>query len=180
MGLPRNLGDLIVSSPFNRLGKPETTPSPRRRARRRGRQEQRAQEGYRCAKATKRGGMGDQESEQLVVPRKRGNSPEGPREGKGLPEHGTTGGNDGGNVRSQHHLNETTADSVAGEAGPGDVCGRGRSVTRPLDVPRARQGRGSLGARARHRTHPTSRSRECCVAPRLGRGSLPPTRRPRS
>ena len=49
---------------------------------------------YRLAKATKRGGTGDGESERLGVPTTRGNRPEGPRRGKGAPGHETAGGTD--------------------------------------------------------------------------------------
>jgi hypothetical protein len=41
--------------------------------------ELRVQPGYRQAKATKRGGTGDGESERLILPLTRGNRPEGPR-----------------------------------------------------------------------------------------------------
>ena len=37
------------------------------------------------AKETKRGEMGGRESQHLIVPLKRGNQPEGPRQGKGVP-----------------------------------------------------------------------------------------------
>ena len=60
--------------------------------------ETRVQPGYRQAKATKRGGMGDGESERLVLPSKRGNHPEGPRGGKGAPGHETAGGKDAGDT----------------------------------------------------------------------------------
>ena len=43
----------------------------------------------------KRRGKGHRESERATVPRKRGNGPEGPREGKGTPGYGTIGGKDG-------------------------------------------------------------------------------------
>ena len=56
--------------------------------------ETRVQPGYRWAKATKRGGMGDGESERLILPSKRGNRPKGPRGGKGAPGHETAGGKD--------------------------------------------------------------------------------------
>jgi hypothetical protein len=54
--------------------------------------------GYRQAKATKRGGTGDGESERLILPAKRGNRPEGPRRGKEAPSHETAGGNDAGDT----------------------------------------------------------------------------------
>jgi hypothetical protein len=56
--------------------------------------ETRVQPGYRRAKATKRGGTGDGESERPILPSKRGNRPEGPRGGKGAPGHETVGGTD--------------------------------------------------------------------------------------
>ena len=49
--------------------------------------EQRTQRWYRQAKETKRGEMGGRESQHLIVPWKRGNQPEGPRQGKGVPSH---------------------------------------------------------------------------------------------
>ena len=73
-GLSRNLGDPVVSSRIAG-GQPANKPRPTgvvlvpvgaktERTR-----------GNRGAKETKRGGMGDGKSEQLVVPRKLGNSP---------------------------------------------------------------------------------------------------------
>ena len=56
--------------------------------------ETRMRPGYRQAKATKRGGTGDGDSEHLIVPVKRGNRPEGPRRGKGVPGHEAVGGRD--------------------------------------------------------------------------------------
>jgi hypothetical protein len=50
------------------------------------------------AKATKRGGRGGGESEHLIVPMTRGNRPEGPRRGKGVPGHETVGGKDAGDT----------------------------------------------------------------------------------
>src|SRR5271166_5411024 len=49
--------------------------------------EPRTQRWYRQAKETKRGEMGGRESQHLIVPLKRGNQPEGPRQGKGVPSH---------------------------------------------------------------------------------------------
>ena len=45
--------------------------------------EQRTQRWYRQAKETKRGEMGGRESQHLIVPWKRGNQPEEPRQGRG-------------------------------------------------------------------------------------------------
>src|SRR5882724_8279792 len=56
--------------------------------------ETRMRPGYRQAKATKRGGTGDGDSERLIVPVTRGNRPLGPRRGKGAPGHETVGGKD--------------------------------------------------------------------------------------
>ena len=56
--------------------------------------EPRVRPGYRQAKATKRGGTGDGDSERRIVPWKRGNRPEGPRGGKEAPGHETAGGTD--------------------------------------------------------------------------------------
>ncbi len=49
--------------------------------------EQRTQRWYRRTKETQRGEMGGRESQHLIVPLKRGNQPEGPRRGKGVPSH---------------------------------------------------------------------------------------------
>ena len=59
---------------------------PRLRVRGRG-DEQRTQRWYRQAKETKRGEMGGRESQHLIVPLQRGNQPEEPRRGKGVPSH---------------------------------------------------------------------------------------------
>ena len=53
---------------------------PRLRVRGRG-DEPRTQRWYRQAKETKRGEMGGRESQHLIVPLKRGNQPEEPRQG---------------------------------------------------------------------------------------------------
>ena len=50
--------------------------------------------GYRQAKETKCGGTGGRESEHPILPTTRGNRPEGPRRGKGVPGHETVGGRD--------------------------------------------------------------------------------------
>jgi hypothetical protein len=58
------------------------------------------------------GGMGDEESEDLVVPRKPGNSAcEDPVEGRGSREQGTERGKDAGDIGLRQRLNETRADS---------------------------------------------------------------------
>src|SRR3954470_11931680 len=58
----------------------------------------RVRAGYRRAKATKRDGTGGGESEHLILPATRGNRPEGPRRGKGVPGHETVGGKDAGDT----------------------------------------------------------------------------------
>jgi hypothetical protein len=63
-------------------------------------------------------------SELLVVPRKPGNRPKGPGEGKGEPEHGTEGGKDAGNPESLKRLYETSTDSRSGEGKAGDVLAK--------------------------------------------------------
>jgi hypothetical protein len=60
--------------------------------------ETRVQPGYRQAKATKRGGTDDGESERLILLLTRGNHPEEPRRGKEAPGHETAGGNDAGDT----------------------------------------------------------------------------------
>jgi len=75
-GFPRNLGDLLVCASMNREGYPMKQPRPGDRALAAPRREDRARARYRCAKATKRGGTDEQESEYPVVPVKRGNAPE--------------------------------------------------------------------------------------------------------
>src|SRR5512139_1465818 len=52
--------------------------------------------------------------------RSRGTRPRGPCGGKGVPRNGTAGGEDGGKIESHSRLNETSADSGAGEASAGD------------------------------------------------------------
>ncbi len=70
---------------------------------------------YRQAKETKCGGMGGRESENFIVPPKRGNCPDGPRGGKEVPDHGTVGGQDARDTELRDHLNETAADSESVE-----------------------------------------------------------------
>jgi hypothetical protein len=60
--------------------------------------EARAQRGYRQAKATKRGGTDDRESERLTVPTKPGNSLQGTR-----PREGGAGSRDRSEERCQEH-----------------------------------------------------------------------------
>src|SRR5947209_18206468 len=79
-----------------RLGN-RNTNSPEPTAVRPGRWEQTGRKRrYRQAKATKRGETGGRGSERLIVPRRRGNWPKGPRGGKGAPFPRTVGGEHGG------------------------------------------------------------------------------------
>ena len=75
-GLPRNLGDLIVSVRESRDGRPVEQPRPGGGALAVPGSEGRAHARYRQAKETKRGGRDGQESEHSVVPVKRGNTPQ--------------------------------------------------------------------------------------------------------
>lgn len=68
-------GALVYSIPRPTMPRP-ASPGAKRRT----------QERYRQAKVTKCGGMDCRVSEHPIVPRKRGNRPEGPRGGKGVPE----------------------------------------------------------------------------------------------
>src|SRR5262245_20567680 len=54
---------------------------------------------YRPAKETKRGETDVKESQRLIVPSSRGNHPEGPRGGKGVPSHEPSEGNMPGTPR---------------------------------------------------------------------------------
>ena len=76
-GLPRNLGDLIVSVRESREGRPVEQPRPGGGALAAPRSEHRAHARYHGAKETERGGRDGQESEHSVVPVKRGNSLQG-------------------------------------------------------------------------------------------------------
>jgi hypothetical protein len=110
-------------------GPPGDAPPPRKGAKRE------EQEWYRRARETERQSAlrrvreGWQRSERPMVPTKQGNPLHGePVEGRGRREarrsngrhHGTPGGKDGGNFGSQYRLNETSADSGAGEGGTRD------------------------------------------------------------
>ena len=113
-GLLRNLGDLIVSVRRSREGHPVEQPRPGSGALAVPGSEGRARARYRQAKETKCGGTDGQETEHAVVPTKRGNSPRGPRGGKGVPGHGTGGGKDDGDTEPRDHLNATPPDSRSG------------------------------------------------------------------
>ncbi len=83
-GLPRNLGDPVDL----------------------------ASGAYRQAKETKRGGTGGRESERLIVPVMRGNSPsEDPAEGRGRRDAEPPEGKMAGDIELPCHLNVTAADS---------------------------------------------------------------------
>ena len=93
-GFPRNLGGPVASTALPGWSYRVTNSRPAVGAPDVRGSEIRARPWYRQAKATKRGGTGDGESERLVLPAKRGNRPEGPRRGKGAPGHETAGGTD--------------------------------------------------------------------------------------
>ncbi len=57
-------------------------------------------------------GKGTEESERAVVLAKRGNSPGGPRGGKGVPGYGTAGGKDRGDPGPQQRLNGLQSEPV--------------------------------------------------------------------
>ena len=101
---------------------------------------------YRCAKATKRGGTGGEESECLIVPAKRGNRVHEPRGGKGAPTDRPVGGNDGQHAEVGLRLTETTTDSRAGRTSAGDGVHEPGSLHRhgvsPSGVRRDAKGRG--------------------------------------
>ena len=75
-GFPRNLGDLFVSAPTDRAGTRLNSPSIADRTLAVPRDPARVAVRYCRVKATKRGGMDEQESEHSIVLRKRGNAPE--------------------------------------------------------------------------------------------------------
>jgi len=112
-GSPRNLGGLAVSVERSGKGKPgDQAPGrieglrPSRRGAKHGTQPR-----YRQAKATKCGGMESEESEHLVVPRKRGNRPHrDPVEGRGC------------------RIKEPKEGKMAGTQGPGDISPRLRRI----------------------------------------------------
>ena len=97
-GFPRNLGGPVVSTANPGRSYRVTNSRPAAGAPGGLGNETRVRPWYRQAKATKRGGTGDGESERLIVPRTRGNRPEGPRRGKGTPGHETVGGKDAGDT----------------------------------------------------------------------------------
>ena len=84
-GLPRNLGDPVVSTETAGPWEPDPIPDLRTAALRAVRGKNRSGRWYLQAKATKCGGMGGGESERSVVPRSRGTHPRGPGGGKGAP-----------------------------------------------------------------------------------------------
>lgn len=68
----------------------------------------REQRRYRVAEGQPmRGGTGVRESEHPIVPMKQGQQTERPCGGKGVPGHGTVGGNDERDIGLYKHLNET-------------------------------------------------------------------------
>jgi hypothetical protein len=97
-GFPRNLGGPAVFSAAPGRRYRVTNSRPAAGAPGGHGSETRVRPGYRQAKATKRGGTGDGESERPIVLATRGNRPEGPRRGKGAPGHETVGGKDAGDT----------------------------------------------------------------------------------
>ena len=75
-GFPRNLGDLLVSAPTDRVGPRWNSPGIADRTLAVHRSAARVAARYGRVKATKRGGMDEQESEHSRVPWKRGHAPE--------------------------------------------------------------------------------------------------------
>jgi hypothetical protein len=99
-GSPGNLGGPDASTESAgrgyRLKNPGMIRGPATGA---GGDERRSRRWYRRAKETKRGEKGGGESERLILPTKRGNQPEGPRRGKGVPSHDPSEGNMPGTSR---------------------------------------------------------------------------------
>ena len=118
-GFPRNLGGLAISMRSTGTGSRVKMSRSHVAALGDGGSEQRAHAWNRQAKETKRGGMDGETSELFVVPTKQGNR-EGPCGGKGEPEDGIVGGKDGRELEPWNCLNETAADSGAGEATTAD------------------------------------------------------------
>ena len=125
-GFPGNPGGLVVS-----ILKVAGGRAPAHQARGRGRRtwrpterSRRCSDGYRHAKATKREGMGGEESERLIVNRRSGGiGSTRPRGGKGAPTEGAVGGNDGQHAEVGFRLTETTTDSRTGQISLGDGGG---------------------------------------------------------
>jgi hypothetical protein len=88
MGFSRNLGGPVTSANESGWGNPVNNPMPAAVASCSCGNETQGAWRYRAAKETKQRGRGDRKSECSVLPRKRGNRPEGPRGGKGAPGHG--------------------------------------------------------------------------------------------
>ena len=116
-GFPGNPGGLGVSIVKTAGGR-----APAHQARGRGRstwrpteRSRRCSDGTGRAKATKRGGMGGEESACLIVPPKRGIEPTRPCGGKGAPAGGTVGGKDGQHTEVGSRLHVTTTDSRTGQ-----------------------------------------------------------------
>ena len=110
---------------------------------------------YRRAKATKRGGMGGEESECLIVPPKRGNG------GKGAPAGGTVGGKDGQHPEGGSRLHVTTTDSRTEDPVP----------TRPRGGKGAPAG-GTVGGKDGQHTEVGSRLHVTTTDSRTGQTSL--------
>jgi hypothetical protein len=82
VGSSRNLGGPVVSVNEAGMGTPVNNPGPAAVASCGCRNEAQGAWRYREAKETKRRGRDGRKAECFVVPRKRGNQPEGPRGGK--------------------------------------------------------------------------------------------------
>src|SRR5215469_2883377 len=157
-GSSRNLGASVVSVDETGLGTPVNTPGLLVLRLAPAGAKPKAQRRYREAKETKRRGKGGRKSECLIVPMKRGNRPEGPRGGKGAPEHGHVRGKDGGDIGLHNRINETRADSEAGArdaaGGIDDACSAHRYRLAARGVSAHAQGRS-------HRRGPTDGPRLC-------------------
>ena len=124
LGLPRNLGDLFVSSVTLQsawVSRTVSAPGLGGRIRTTG------ERNGGCAEVSsdepnESGEMGEQGSEGLVVPEKPANGPPRPEpvEGRGLPGQPTVGGKHGGYFETRSHVNAMTTESNA--------CGRKRRV----------------------------------------------------
>ena len=178
-GLPGTPGGLVVS-----ILQTAGARAPAHQARGRGRRTWRPTErtaGARMvppAQATKRGGMGGEESACLIAPPKRGIEPTRPRGGKGAPAGGTVGGQDGQHTEVGSRLHVTTTDSRTGQTSLRDGSGhrlaswtsgyataRSEAVCRGAGCGRTRTS-GSVGGQGQQRPWSTRR------APGMARNAL--------
>ena len=107
VGSSRNLGDPVASANESGVGSPVNNPWLAAVASCGCENEAQGARRYREAKETKQRGRGGRKSECFVLPKKRGNQPEGPRGGKGASEHGRVRGKDGGDIELHNRINET-------------------------------------------------------------------------